>query len=78
MDLVYNEIDRKRYFLTAKELADHVREIGEAIAADSEQIRLEPNNVQSIAITALIKPDTELTTIKYEIERRADPRVKGE
>lgn len=78
MDLVYNGVGRPRYFPSAKEFAKHMKEIGEAIADDSEQMKFEIDNICSVKISAEINPLEELTVIRYEIERRADPRVNVE
>ena len=72
---IINSIERD-YFLTSPEVvSSHVKAIGEAIIKDAEEIRLEPSNIASIKISAEIAPCTNITYVRYEIERRADPRI---
>ena len=78
MDIIYDGVGRPRFFATLEEFAEHTKAVGNAIADDAEQIRLDPYNIYSIKISAEIKPDTEFTVVRYEIERRADPRVEVE
>ena len=64
------------YFLTSPEVVSaHLKAVGEAIIRDADQIRLEPSNITSIKILAEIAPCTNITYVRYEIERRADPRI---
>ena len=72
---IINSIERD-YFLTSPEaVSSHVKAVGEAIIKDAEDIRLEPSNIASIKISAEIAPCTNITCVRYEIERRADPRI---
>lgn len=72
---ITNSVERD-YFLTSPEVvSSHVKAVGEAIIKDAEDIRLEPSNIASIKISAEIAPCTNITYVRYEIERRADPRI---
>lgn len=67
---------QRNYFLSSPEaVSAHLKAVGEAIIKDAEQIRLEPSNIASIKISAEIAPCTNITYVRYEIERRADPRI---
>ena len=67
---------KRDYFLSSPEaVSAHLKAVGEAIIKDAEQIRLEPSNIASIKISAEIAPCTNITYVRYEIDRRADPRI---
>lgn len=67
------------YFLTSPEVVSaHLKAVGEAIIKDADQIRLEPSNITYIKISAEIAPCTSITYVRYEIERRADPRLQSQ
>ena len=64
-------------FVTKKELAEHVKCIGEQIIADADKVADLCYASKSISIYATINPDDEATTLSYETEKYADPRVKS-
>ena len=62
-------------FMTPEKLAEHVRCVGQAIIDDAQSVATQCTHVRFIDITATVSPGTEITTVRYEIERYADPRI---
>ena len=61
-----------------QDLIEHLKYVGHIIIEDAEIIGKSPDKTCCISINAVIEP-TEVTKIRYTIERIADPRVrKGE
>lgn len=78
MDGVYaysHGVSRK-YALTTEQLIDHLRCVGDAIKEDAARLSIRAEDIFGITISAEIVPATEITIIKYSIERYADPRIK--
>lgn len=75
MGVITSRVERDYFMRTAEEVSKHIKAVGEAIVADADDIRLLPDNIYSITITAEIAPCTNITYVRYEIERRADPRI---
>ena len=75
MDVIVNPVKRERFFATPEDFAKHLEFVGKTIMEDAKQMNLYPANICSVYITVEISPDTELTNIKYQINRRADIRV---
>ena len=65
---------KREPFMDTKELAKHLRTIGQAIIDDAEKFALDARNVRIINIEAEIAPNEQITSIHYEINRYADPR----
>lgn len=65
---------KREPFMDTKELAKHLRTIGQAIIDDAEKVALDARNVRIINIEAEIAPNEQITSIRYEINRYADPR----
>lgn len=60
--------------LTRDDLIAHIKNVGQAIINDAEQIALDPQNIQGVSIIASIEPLSSITTVDYSITRIADPR----
>lgn len=61
--------------MTQEELRKHLIAIGERIIGDAEKMNFPAGNTLSITITASINPGESVTTVQYNIDRYADPRV---
>lgn len=76
------EVQEKRgivergFLLTSEMLAAHLKEVGQRIIYDAESISVSPENIRGIKITAEICPCEEATSVYYEIQKYADPRIK--
>lgn len=77
MEVIVNPVKRERFFASVEDFAKHLEFVGKAIMEDAKTMNLNPYNICSVYITVEIAPDTELTNIKYEINRRADLRIDG-
>ena len=64
------------FLLTSEMLAAHLKEVGQRIIDDAEAISGGPENIRRIKITAEICPCEETTSVYYEIQKYADPRIK--
>lgn len=74
-----SEVARPRYIPDKTTLKKHLIEVGRRIQIDAEnELVPDPRGCTSITITASISPNNSVTTIKYEVEEYADPRVNGE
>ena len=62
-------------FMTPEKMAEHIRCVGKAIMDDAQSVATQCTKVRCIDIIATISPGTEITTVRYEIERYADPRI---
>lgn len=71
-------VRRQRYFKTSEEVAEHIRCIGKSIIEDADSLCPNPSVINSIKITAEINSSVDITTIKYEIGRIADPRLQNQ
>ena len=58
-----------------EDLIEHIKKIGQAIIDDAERIAPETKVTKEIEISAKIRPNDLVTTIHYDIERIADPRL---
>lgn len=64
-------------FVTKKELVEHIKCVGKQIIADADKMADLCYASKSISISATINPDDEATTLFYETEKYADPRIKS-
>ena len=68
--------------ITTDDIKAHIRKVGETLIEDAEKFIIDPAGTTSIYIKTDINPYDHITTVKWEIERLADPRVvikkKGE
>ena len=71
------EVKAKRFYQTREEIVDQLKAIGQAIITDAEHIAIDPNDAYGIHIMADIYP-TEKITIKYVINRYANPQKQKE
>lgn len=71
MATVSNETVRTR-----EDIIAHMKAIGQRILDDAETFAPEPTYTTEMVITAEINPFEELSTVKYEMRRIADPRIK--
>ena len=62
-------------YMTPEKLAEHIRCVGKAIIDDAQNVAHQCTLVRCINITATVSPGKEITTVRYEIERYADPRI---
>lgn len=60
--------------MTTQQLVDHVKAIGQAIIDDAEKIAFDADDLSLIGISAIIAPHESVTTVKYQLNRIADPR----
>lgn len=75
---ITSEVVRPKYIPDKTTLRKHLIEVGRRIQIDAENgLVPDPRYCQGIKITAEISPLDSVTTIKYEIEECADPRVTG-
>lgn len=74
MEHFEKDIERKSR-LNKEDLIAHLKCIGQTIIDDAEAIGAKPQRTCYIAISAVINPAEEVTTIDCRIERIADPRV---
>ena len=68
-------VERKR-LLTKEDLIEHIKEIGQTILFDAENIAIDPQNVRSFHIEATIAPGEKATNVTYTVNRFADPRIR--
>ena len=68
-------IERPQGF-TVDTLAEHLKTIGSAIKADADAIGHFAEGGQYVKIEAEINPGEAVTTVRYIVERLADPRTK--
>lgn len=69
------EVHRKKY-MSQDGIIAHLAEVGERIKGDAKLIGVDSKGTKNIKIEALIEPQESVTTVTYEIERLADPRIK--
>lgn len=60
---------------TAEDLKEHIKAVGQSIINDVDRLNIDPYLIRRIEIRADIEPIIEVTTVNWEIERIADPRV---
>lgn len=73
-----SEVARHKLIPDKTALRKHLIEVGRRIQIDAENGFVhDPRYCKGIKITAEIIPLDSVTTIKYEIEEYADPRVTG-
>ena len=53
---------------------EHLKQIGKAIIEDAEHLTVDTQNLRLVRVEAEIAPCEQVTTIKYTLERIADPR----
>lgn len=67
------------YALTDDDLKEHIRAVGRKIIEGADKMGLKACGIRSIDISASIAPAELVTTIDWNIEEYADPRIsKGE
>lgn len=77
------EVEEKRssvereYLMNSEIVAAHIKEIGRRIIDDAEAISSGSENTYRIKITASICPYEEVTSVCYEIQKYADPRIEN-
>lgn len=75
MEVMTSTVSRPEW-LTVETLAEHLKTVGSAIKTDAEAIGHFADGGQNVKIEAEISPGEAITTVKYTVERYADPRVK--
>ena len=60
--------------MTAEELREHLKHIGQAIIDDSEGIDFDTETLRGVEITIRIFP-CEITEINYQFHRTSDTRI---
>lgn len=75
-ETLYSNVERPKLVPDKTTLRKHLIEVGRRIQIDAENGFVpDPRNCFGITITATISPLDSVTTIKYEIEEYADPRM---
>lgn len=69
-------IERPQWF-TADTFAEHLKAIGSAIKADADAIGHFSEGGRYVKIEAEINPGEAVTTVRYIVERHADPRTRA-
>ena len=77
-ETLYSNVERPKLVPDKTTLRKHLIEVGRRIQIDAENGFVpDPHICMGITITAKISSLDSVTTIKYEIEEYADPRVNG-
>ena len=58
-----------------EELREHLKEVGRRIIADADTLQIPANGTTKISMIATVAAASEITRVKYFIERLADPRI---
>lgn len=61
--------------MTTQQLVEHIKAVGQAIIDDADKIAFDAHDLFSICISAEIAACSQVTTVKYQLERLADPRI---
>lgn len=75
------EVEEKREsvkrepYLRNEMLAEHIKEVGRRIIDDAEAISSGSEIIFGIKIIASINPGEEVTSVCYETQKYADPRI---
>lgn len=75
IDTKTRTIDTTNGFKTREDVIAHLKSVGQKIIDDAELIAPRPRYTTRISITANIEA-CEITTVEYDIECYADPRIK--
>lgn len=62
--------------LSKENFAEHLKTVGNAIKTDAGAIAHFAEGGQSVKIEAEVNPGEAVTTVRYIVERLADPRTK--
>ena len=65
----------KKEPMTTQMLVEHIKAVGQAIIDDADKIAFDAHDLISINISAEIEACTQVTTVNYQLERLADPRI---
>ena len=72
-----SKVSRKP-FLTDEELRRHIKTVGEQIKKDAETLNIPAYGTKAISIFGIIAPEEQVTSVKYIVNRNADPRLPRE
>lgn len=64
-------------WLTKETLAEHLKTVGNAIKADADAIGHFAEGGKYVKIEAEINPGEAVTSVRYIVERNADPRTRA-
>lgn len=67
----------RKWGLSKDDLKEHIKSIGLTIMKDAEQLSDHPETIKYLGITAMVNPMTEVTKVRYTLDRISDPRVAG-